>query len=306
MLAVHHGWNVASFDSPPPASSPKSIFELTLDALPDGVLLTDSKRRVIYANPAFAEIWHIPTPLMDARDETEMLAHVGSMLVDPQAFFAEVERVHPTDETLTDELGFTDGRLISRRSVPFRDDHSFAARIWIFTDVTEARFARQDALTGIKNRRAFNEEFPAFTRCASPGRWKSVAIIDVDNFKNYNDHYGHAAGDQVLRNMGEILRRHMRRADDLVFRIGGEEFVMARQCSNVMEAGEFFERVRRSIEELEIEHLGNPPHGVVTASIGVHAFCGSHNSDRIFALADSALYRAKAAGRNRLASPLAA
>ncbi len=300
MLAVHHGWNVGSHKSSRDLP-PKSIFELTLDALPDGVLLTDPDRRVIYANPAFAEIWQIPSELMDEGDETKMLAHVGSKLVDPGAFFAEVQRVHATDETLTYELHFADGRLISRRSVPFLDHQRFAARIWIFTDVTEARFARQDVLTGIKNRRAYSEQFPDFTRCSSPGIWKSVAVIDVDNFKKYNDQYGHSAGDQVLRNIGAILRKHMGRADDLLFRIGGEEFLMARNCSDEMEPGEFFERVRRSVEELDIEHLGNAPYGVVTASIGVHTFRGSQDSDCIFDLADSALYSAKAGGRNQLA-----
>lgn len=208
--------------------------------------------------------------------------------------------MHATTETLADELHFVDGRVISRRSVPFLDQHQFAARIWVFTDVTEARSARQDALTGTKNRRAFNEEFPGFVRGAARGTWKSVALIDVDNFKKYNDRYGHAAGDQVLRSMGEILRKHLGRADDLLFRIGGEEFLMARYCHNEIEAEEFFERVRLSVEDLNIEHHGNAPYGILTASIGIHAFCGSQEPDEIFNLTDHALYTAKAAGRNRL------
>ncbi|MEJ5979553.1 diguanylate cyclase [Novosphingobium sp. PS1R-30] len=306
MLAVHHSWSVRGYQAPLAHAPLKSLFELTLDALPDGVLLTDRDRHVIYANPAFAQIWNIPDALMDAGDETAMLAHVGSMLIDPQAFFTEVERVHPTAETLTDELRFVDGRMISRRSVPFLDHHQFAARIWVFTDVTEARSARHDMLTGVKNRRAFNDEFPGFVRCAAPGAWKSVALIDVDNFKKYNDHYGHAAGDQVLRSMGEILRKHLSRADDLLFRIGGEEFLVARYCCDEMEIGEFFERVRLSIEELDIAHHGNAPYGKVTASFGIHLFCGAQEPERVFDLADKALYTAKAAGRNRVAFDLLA
>lgn len=95
MLAVHHSSSVGDHRAVPAHSPRKSLFELTLDALPDGVLLTDRDRHVIYANPAFAEIWDIPAALVDAGDETAMLAHVGSMLIDPHAFLAKSNECTP-------------------------------------------------------------------------------------------------------------------------------------------------------------------------------------------------------------------
>ena len=277
----------------------RSVFELTLDALPDGVLLTDVDRRVVYANHAFADLWGIPPELMESRDEAEMLRHVRDCLVDPDSFLHEVERIHPSDEATTDQLDFADGRVVSRRSVPFTDGEKFAARIWIFTDITEVRFARHDALTGLKNRRAYSDEFPVFAGDDCAG-WKTVALLDVDNFKRYNDTYGHARGDDVLRSIGEILRKHLSEADDLLFRIGGEEFLMARVTDSEMEAGAFFELVRLSVAGLKIPHIGNAPHDIVTASIGIKSFRGPAASLELFTSADAALYEAKATGRNRI------
>lgn len=277
----------------------RSIFQLTLDALPDGVLLTDRDRRVVYTNQAFADLWGISTAVLESRDETEMLYFVRSRLVDPDCFLREVERIHPTNEASTDQLDFVDGRVISRRSVPFSEGGQFAARIWIFTDITEVQFARHDALTGLKNRRAYGDEFPSFANIDCVG-WKTVALLDVDNFKSYNDIYGHSAGDEALRRIGEILRKQLSGAGDLSFRIGGEEFMMARRTNTEMEAISFFELVRQRVAGLNILHSGNPPHGVVTVSIGIYSFAGPRATDILFTDIDAALYRAKASGRNRI------
>jgi len=78
-----------------PAAGKTFFFERALDALPDGVLLTNAARQVVYANPAFAKHWNIPAELVAARDETAMLQFVQSQLVDPAAFIREVERINP-------------------------------------------------------------------------------------------------------------------------------------------------------------------------------------------------------------------
>lgn len=276
----------------------RSLFQQTLDALPDGVLLTSADRRVIYANPAFARHWAVPAEMLASRDELRLLGHVGGQLIDPEAFRREVERVHPTDETSEDELYFKDGRILSRRSVPFLEGGEFRARIWIFTDITDAHSSTFDALTGLPNRRAFSREFPAFVEAPDDGMIRAVAIMDIDNFKAYNDRYGHAAGDAVLHRIGGLLRGHLRRSDDLVFRIGGEEFLMASKAPARANAEDLFEAVRSSIAEMALPHAGNPPHGIVTASLGVGLFRGPRVPAAVFASADASLYRAKAAGRD--------
>src|SRR5690606_34943548 len=114
------------------------------------------------------------------------------------------------------------------------------------------------------NRLAFSRELPPFVTAPSDGLERSVAIIDVDNFKRYNDLYGHALGDDVLSQIGAILASHVRLAGDLVFRIGGEEFLMAARTRSSDEARMLFEAVRTSVLGMDAPHLGNEPHGVVT------------------------------------------
>lgn len=276
-----------------------SIFELTLQALPDGVLLIDRDRRVVYANPAFATIWGIPPDLLESGDEATMLHRVAEQLVDPQQFSDEVERLHKSELSSQDELSFRDGRIVSRRSVPFHSAEGLEARIWIFSDVTEARHARLDCLTGLHNRRAFATDFPRFT-IGTEQNLKAVALLDVDNFKKYNDTYGHSAGDDVLRGIGRVLRHHLDKADDLLFRVGGEEFIMARNTESELAAGAFFEMIRQAVASLGIPHVGNAPFNTVTASIGIKVFCGPIDAGCAFSRVDEALYAAKKAGRNQL------
>ncbi|QGN56031.1 sensor domain-containing diguanylate cyclase [Novosphingobium sp. Gsoil 351] len=278
-----------------------SIFERALDALPDGVLLVDARRKIIYSNSAFARYWNIPGIPCGSRDDRKTLAMVTDQLVDPAGFVAEVERLHESLEPSEDELRFKDGRVFSRRSVPFCELDNTHARIWIFSDVTEARSATLDHLTGLRNRLAFSREFRPFVEDTGGEYIRSVAIMDVDNFKKYNDLYGHAAGDEVLRQIGTILRSHLHRADDLLFRIGGEEFVMAVRTDRDVDAHSLFDAVRTSITDLQQPHSGNPPYDQVTASLGIASFVGGRDANGVFRTVDEALYRAKSEGRNRIA-----
>lgn len=282
------------------AACGRSLFERALDALPDGVLLTDASRRVVYANPAFAAHWRIPSHLLAAGEEAPMLAFVQSQLADPLAFVREVERINPTSETSQDEVRLADGRVLSRRSIPFEEDGRFEARLWIFTDVTDARAARVDTLCGLPNRRAYAERYPEFVQAEADGLIRAVGIMDIDNFKAYNDRYGHASGDLVLSQIGAILRRQSHNPDDLVFRIGGEEFLLACKVHEDADALVYFEKVRASISALQLTHEGNAPHNVVTASFGVTIFRTSKRPGDVFEDADAALYGAKRDGRNRV------
>jgi diguanylate cyclase (GGDEF)-like protein len=284
-----------------PDATECSIFERALDALPDGVLLVNADRKIIYSNSAFARLWNIPGGARGSRDDRETVQMVTDQLVDPVGFVEEVERLHQSMEPSQDEVRFKDGRVFSRRSVPFRELDSTNARIWIFSDVTEAKSATIDQLTGLRNRLAFSREFRPFVEGDGEDYMRSVAIMDVDNFKKYNDLYGHAAGDAVLRQIGTILRSHLHRADDLLFRFGGEEFLMAVRTRHDFDAHSLFDAVRSSIAGLKQPHSGNQPHGVVTASLGFASFVGARDPDNVFRTVDAALYQAKGEGRNKVA-----
>jgi diguanylate cyclase (GGDEF)-like protein len=160
-----------------------------------------------------------------------------------------------------------------------------------------------DELTQLANRRAFNSMLEReWARSCRYELEISLLLIDIDYFKKYNDHYGHQAGDQVLRQVAEVLRKTVQRREDLAARYGGEEFAIVLATTGLDSALVLAERVRRGVEELAIPHAGSEVADCLTLSIGV-ASCtplGSGESGCFVECADRALYRAKEAGRNGL------
>jgi diguanylate cyclase (GGDEF)-like protein len=159
--------------------------------------------------------------------------------------------------------------------------------------------ATHDALTGLCNRRHFIEIVDKeISRSLRHERPLAMCIVDVDLFKPINDTYGHIAGDGVLRQIGEIMRNHVR-GDDIAARIGGEEFAVLLPEAGIEAAGTFAERLRQAVAESSFT-LGDQPHKL-TVSIGV-AILGPGREERssLMAAADSALYRAKEGGRNQV------
>lgn len=163
--------------------------------------------------------------------------------------------------------------------------------------------ARVDPLTGLQSRRKFNEDIEeVFPQILQGSGAFSLIMCDVDNFKLYNDNYGHLAGDEVLRLVGETLKRSLR-TDDRVYRYGGEEFVLLVR-SNSVEAGRVSaERFRAVIEAMRIPHCGNNA-GIITISMGLaHVESGQNYSiGQWIDQADKALYEAKRRGRNQVAT----
>ncbi len=165
--------------------------------------------------------------------------------------------------------------------------------------------ARVDPLTGVGNRREFSESLDGEVRAALRAHESlGMLMIDIDHFKTYNDHYGHPVGDQCLRDVAAVLRRVVRRPRDRLSRYGGEEFVVllpGTPLSGVVEVGrEILEQVRR----MALPHAANPAGDVVTVSVGAASLEPLRTEDAAVLLrqADEALYAAKGAGRNRLAT----
>jgi diguanylate cyclase (GGDEF)-like protein len=165
------------------------------------------------------------------------------------------------------------------------------------------RRASTDALTGLANRATFESRLATaaayFDRYARPF---SIAILDVDFFKKFNDTWGHEAGDRVLKHVAEVVRTTVRDSD-LAARLGGEEFVVLMPETGVRAAAEAAERIRRAIEARSVIWNGRPLS--VTASFGV-ASCPENVATpaEVLAAADAALYRSKGAGRNRVSTAL--
>lgn len=160
-----------------------------------------------------------------------------------------------------------------------------------------------DALTGIPNRRCFMDRvLTEFGRCRRDQYPLSILLGDIDNFKAFNDTYGHQAGDDCLCQVAAAFRAALRRPGDFCARYGGEEFVAILPQVDREGAKVVAERMRDNVERLGIAHSRHQPEGIVTLSIGVATLAanatGSH--EELIRQADDALYRAKAEGRNRV------
>ena len=164
-----------------------------------------------------------------------------------------------------------------------------------------------DALTTLYNRRHFNEMFPKLINSAKREKQNiCFAIMDIDYFKQYNDAYGHLAGDEALKNVAKTMKGCMLRGDDYCFRLGGEEFGILFKGSTIEEATKFIDTIKTSIENLNIEHKYNVASSHLTASFGlvVKDARSIQNSESLYKEADELLYKAKEQGRNKLVSNL--
>jgi diguanylate cyclase (GGDEF)-like protein len=165
------------------------------------------------------------------------------------------------------------------------------------------RLSAVDGLTGIANRRQFDEFMTReWGRGMRHETELSVLMCDVDFFKQFNDLYGHQAGDECLQTVARTLGARIKRPTDLVARYGGEEFAIILPDTDINGAQLLAEAMRAEIEHLALTH-GNSPKGIVTLSIGVACRVpnrAARGSAALIKAADEALYQAKAGGRNRV------
>ena len=161
--------------------------------------------------------------------------------------------------------------------------------------------AHVDALTGLANRRRFDELYEAeWQRARRAGSPLSLALVDVDCFKQYNDHYGHPAGDRALRAVARMASSCVRRPADLAARYGGEELVLLMPDTEAAPAEHVVQCMRASLAAQAIAHAASLAAPVLTFSAGGATLAEGETAAELFAAADAQLYRAKHAGRNRV------
>ena len=165
------------------------------------------------------------------------------------------------------------------------------------------KLAEHDFVTGLLNRRAFSTRATGIWRQAlRDGRSIGIAMVDVDHFKHYNDHYGHAAGDVALQSVAHVIAEHARRPLDACARYGGEEFVVLWYDVDADHALALAQRMCQAVQALGLPHVASPTAGVVSISVGL-VCTAVHNAaqwDAALRAADQALYQAKQQGRNRV------
>ncbi|MFJ2988725.1 diguanylate cyclase domain-containing protein [Collimonas sp. NPDC087041] len=171
------------------------------------------------------------------------------------------------------------------------------------TNLELQRLTNSDGLTGLANRRYFDEYFGAeWKRAEREQTPLSLLMIDIDDFKLYNDTYGHLAGDTALKQVAECIGTFARRPTDLAARIGGEEFVLVLPAMSPEHMVAQAEKLQTAVHALNITHTGSKNDGRVTVSIGGATVVPARGSlqTKLVEAADQALYRAKRSGKNRV------
>ncbi|MEA3289138.1 MAG: sensor domain-containing diguanylate cyclase, partial [Campylobacterota bacterium] len=173
-------------------------------------------------------------------------------------------------------------------------------------DITDKKLIEQisitDSLTSLYNRRYFDKMFIKQMNLAKRfSKTLIFGILDIDHFKQYNDTYGHQAGDETLKKVAKCLHGTLKREDDLVFRLGGEEFGVLYFVEEEKDGIAIAREINSNVEQLKIEHTKNSASSYVTISCGLYIYKGEDEStEQIYKKADDLLYKAKENGRNNI------
>ena len=301
------------------AENASLLLVTALDALPIGIAIFDQNDRQVIRNHYLDELFPgLYTP--DTAQETfeTMLRRELGMGLLPDAVGHEEEWIAKR----LAERG-THAQPILQRHANDRWIHTYEVRtpqgftVVARAEVTDlvrkeqllaqaneqlSRQSATDGLTGIANRRRFDETLASeWLRAARSGTSLSLLMVDIDHFKLFNDHYGHLAGDECLRRVTHVLSSCIRRAGEVLARYGGEEFVMLMPGADLAQAQDMAQRCLNRIEHEAIPHGSSPTTPWVTFSIGIACVLPSASRDRetLVNAADTAMYRAKMAGRAR-------
>jgi diguanylate cyclase (GGDEF)-like protein len=287
--------------------SGESLLRSTLESTADGILVVNAQGQVVHANGRFQEMWRIPASMLETRDDERLLNYVLDQLENPDSFVAKVHELYQTSEESFDALRFKDGRVFERYSRPLLSGDGVDGRVWSFRDVSERKrfedqlmdLANHDPLTGLFNRRRFNEELERHLSTARRyGMTGALLFLDLDQFKDVNDSRGHRAGDDLLVALARLLRERLRETD-VIARLGGDEFAVLLPHTEPQEASMVAHAILDGIRSQTFTIAGSP--FGVTASIGVALFpLHASAASELLSCADLAMYEAKEQGRNRV------
>ena len=281
----------------------------------DGILVVDTHKAKVVENQRMIDMWKIPQHIVDNGDEEEKIEYVMSVIKDPQRFYDMIVRVynHP-EETVRGEFELKEGTVVDAGSYPVlgKDGQQYG-RIWKFRDITEMRrywdmleaLSTTDGLTGLSNRRRFDEFLDReWRRGVRQQSYISLILVDIDHFKEFNDYYGHQAGDECLQRVAGVLLRAVKRPGDLAARYGGEEFACVLSDTNPEGAVALARSIMEEINKLAIPHGRSPAVDRISVSCGVATLVPEKEqmSSELVRVADRLLYAAKEEGRNRMKS----
>lgn len=304
-LEVAHEREVGAADK---ARRAQGRMSALLSAMTTGILFEDREGRVEYVNPSFLKILAIrEDTVLEGQPTREVLRHSNHEFSHQDHTSHHILQVLDTQKAFERfELNLSDGRILTQLSYPVEDGEGGGlGRLWCYEDITQERqtaqqlidLAERDPLTGLYNRHRFQERLEELLKSAhrSVSRF-ALLYFDLDGFKQINDTFGHRAGDTVLvRTSGEVST--CLRSSELFARLGGDEFSV---LSTIREAGDvaaLAARIVTAVSAVPYRFRGTSIR--VTASVGV-ALYPEHgaSSEDLVVHADTAMYQAKARGRN--------
>ena len=279
-----------------------------LHAMKLGILFADTQNRILYYNQAFQFIWRLPREqALYGKLPVEVIVQGCGELATADQLAEWMREPNGHEERPLAQIGLTDGRLITRLSHPVYDSaNTFIGHLWMFEDVTlEQQTAQQliylaerDSLTGLYNRHRLHEEMERFlSDSGRTGIHGALLFFDLDEFKYINDTFGHHAGDATLTRIAHELSGLVRR-NEVLARLGGDEFaLLIPQITDLKEVEILAERMVRAIAQLPMIFADHPHRVTVSLGIALHPLHGS-SIEELIAHADTAMYQAKACGKN--------
>ncbi len=288
-----------------------SLLRATLNSTTDGILVLNREERADVYNSSFLELWQIPVEMLDQDQACWLEALAAPLLEDSASFIHRIRhQLRHSNDTSRDILRFVDGRIFEGLSHPQLINGKNEGRVWLFRDVTEQRRAQEqveyqatyDQLTDLPNRRLLLDRLnQMLARCRRHNRIGALLFLDLDNFKTINDTLGHPIGDALLKQVAGRLMGSLRR-EDTAARLGGDEFVLLLSESDDS-IDEVTERVdtaaKKILNALSQQYEVKGRKLYASTSIGVSLFPqGDETADDVLKQADTAMYRAKDAGRN--------
>lgn len=295
-----------------------SLLNATIESTRDGLLVVDMTGKITSFNNKFIDMWHIPSSIVDSRDDSAALNFVLDQIEDPSGFKNKVQELYAQpDAESYDLLQFKDGRIFERYSRPQRIEEKIVGRVWSFRDITTqkraeeqiAKIAYFDVLTNLPNRHLFKDRLTqALLYAVKYKKLLAIIYLDLDDFKRINDAFGHNFGDKFLESVSDRLTKNIRSIDTLsrgeenklettIARLGGDEFtLLLREIKEAPDAS----RVAQRIVDLFSQpfHIENRVI-FISPSIGIALYPDDgHDVDTLLKNADTAMYHAKEKGGN--------
>lgn len=283
----------------------KDLLDTVLNNVDAHIFMKDSEATYLYANKVTAELLGVPQQELIGKSDHELfppeLIERFSQL--DKQLFRRFEKVRG-EETFM----LPDGKIRHFWSIkiPLEHESGNPAYVGISTDITEVvrlrdkyeRLANRDSLTDLMSRGhllySAEREVKRARRKQSPA---TVVILDIDHFKEINDNYGHAAGDQTLAMIADALKSTIRDMD-LLGRLGGDEFALIAPDTGQEDAERIAQRLQEAIGRLDMSEVLSPSNARLTVSMGIAVYAEEETLDELFARADRALYKVKNGGRN--------